>query len=106
MIAMLLRLHPKPGKRAELVEFLKWDAQVARDSEPGTLRFDVYDDGEHNGALLVYEAYVDDAAFEFHKQQAPFEKFRDVRTECVEKMGVIFGGKSPLATNALAAETQ
>ncbi len=99
MIAMLLRLHVKSGKREELVEFLKWDAEVAREHEPGTLRFDVYADGEHEDSLLLYEAYESQEAFEHHKQQEPFKKFAAIRLESVESMEVIFGGETPLATN-------
>jgi quinol monooxygenase YgiN len=41
MYGMLTRITVKPGKRTELLEYLRWDAEVAKASEPGTRRFDV-----------------------------------------------------------------
>ncbi len=85
MITALLRLHIKSGKRDELVEFLKWDQQVALDSEPGTLRFDFYDDPENEHAMYLYESYRDNEAFEEHKANEPFQKFvSDIRPNCIE----------------------
>ena len=43
MYEMLVRIVVKPGKRSELLDFLWWDAQVAKDSETGTWRFDVWE---------------------------------------------------------------
>jgi (4S)-4-hydroxy-5-phosphonooxypentane-2,3-dione isomerase len=37
----LVKFVVKPGMRSEFLEFLRWDAKVAKDTEPGTLRFDV-----------------------------------------------------------------
>lgn len=48
MLAMLLRAHVESGKLDELVEFLRWDAEVARVREPVTIRFDVFKDGEND----------------------------------------------------------
>ena len=39
----LVKFVVKPGMRAEFLEFLRWDAKVAKDTEPGTLRFDVWE---------------------------------------------------------------
>ncbi len=85
MITGLFRLHLKPGKKSELIEFLKWDGEVARDSEPGTLRFEFYNDPEDDAAIYLYESYRDEAAFEEHKAHAPFQKYvSEVRPACVE----------------------
>ena len=85
MITGLFRLHLKPNKKSELIEFLKWDGEVARDTEPGTLRFEFYDDPEDDAAIYLYESYRDEAAFEEHKTHAPFQKFiAEVRPACVE----------------------
>ena len=87
MITALFRVHVKPGKRDELVEFLRWDKQVAEESEPGTLRFDFYDDPNTPGAMYLYESYTDQAALDAHKANAPFIKFAaEVRPNCIESM--------------------
>ena len=59
MYGMLTRIVVKPGKRSELLEYLRWDAGVARASEPGTWRFDVWETEREPGALYLYEAYKD-----------------------------------------------
>ena len=65
----------RDGRRAELLEFLRWDAEVARVQEPGTLRFDVWDVPDEPDAFYVYEAYVDEAAFDAHREGEPFKRF-------------------------------
>ncbi|MCH8235345.1 MAG: antibiotic biosynthesis monooxygenase [Chloroflexi bacterium] len=73
------------GKRDEVVEFLSWDQQVAFESEPGTLRFDFYDDPENENALYLYESYTDEAAFDVHKSHEPFKKFgHEIVPNCID----------------------
>jgi quinol monooxygenase YgiN len=66
MYGMLTRIVAKPGKRSELLEYLRWDAAVARASEPGTWRFDVWETEREPGVVYLYEAYKDRAAFDDH----------------------------------------
>jgi (4S)-4-hydroxy-5-phosphonooxypentane-2,3-dione isomerase len=42
MYGMLTRIVVEPGKRSELLEYLRWDVQVVKASEHGTWRFDVW----------------------------------------------------------------
>jgi quinol monooxygenase YgiN len=63
------------GRKAELIEFLRWDAEVAQGEEPGTLRFDVWEVPDEPDAVYVYEGYVDQAAFDAHLAGEPFKKF-------------------------------
>ena len=72
MIAAFFKANVRPGKKEKLLEFLKWDCQVARDDEPATLRFDVFEDAENDSVVYLYEAYVDMAGFEAHNQGEPF----------------------------------
>ena len=74
MYGILFRVEAKAGKFEELCKFLEWDAEVARDEEPGTLRFEYYQDGNKE-ALYVYEAYRDRNAFEEHKKNEPFQRW-------------------------------
>lgn len=43
--------------RSDFLEFLRWDAKVAKDTEPGTLRFDVWETSLEPDVVYVYEAY-------------------------------------------------
>jgi quinol monooxygenase YgiN len=81
----------KPGKMQELLDFLEWDLRVARDSEPGTMSFDVYSDAEDPDGLFVYEGYVDQAAFAAHQANEPFQKFSQggMRAELIAEIKVI-----------------
>jgi len=77
MYGHMFKLVAKPGRKVDLIEFLRWDAEVARTDEPGTLRFDVWDVPGEADAVYVYEGYVDEAAFEAHLAAEPFKKFVD-----------------------------
>jgi quinol monooxygenase YgiN len=85
MIAAFFKVSIKPGKKEELLEFLKWDCQVSRDEEPGTLRFDTFEDPNNENVVYFYEAYVDVDGFEAHKEVEPFKKFiGGLKNECIE----------------------
>ena len=71
MIAHLIKMTAHAGKKAELVDFLRWDADVAAANEPGTLRFDVYDVPDEPDAVYLYEAYANDEAFVAHCEGPP-----------------------------------
>ena len=75
MYGGIAKLVARPGRRTELLEFLSWDAHVARTSEPGTLRFDVWESRDEPDVVYLYEAYVDRAAFDRHKANEPFKQF-------------------------------
>ena len=75
MYGGMVKLVAQPGGKPGLVEFLRWDADVARSDEPGTLRFDVWAVPDEPDAVYLYEAYVDRAAFEVHKASEAFRKF-------------------------------
>jgi quinol monooxygenase YgiN len=75
MVAILFRVQARPGKRAELLEFLEWDKRESLRSEPGTVRFDLFQDPLVEDAFYVYEAYEDAAALAEHKKNPPFLKW-------------------------------
>ena len=85
MIATLIKANVKPGKKEKLLDFLKWDSQVARDDEPATLRWDVFENPDDDSVVYFYEAYVDEAGNQAHKQSEPFKAFKDgIKDECIE----------------------
>lgn len=76
MKALLIELTAQSDRFDELLAFLRWDAEVAA-TEPGTLRFDVYEIPDRPGCVYVYEAYADDAAFDAHRAGEPFRAWVD-----------------------------
>jgi quinol monooxygenase YgiN len=77
MFGIFFRVEAQPGKYDELLAFLKWDGERAREHEPGTLRFEFYRDPQDVNALYVYEAYRDRDAFEEHKKGEPFQRWSE-----------------------------
>ncbi len=87
MIAAFAKVTLKPGKKQKMIEFLKWDVEVSR-NEPATLRFDIFEDPDDENVIYWYEAYVDAAGFETHKQGEPVKKLLDggLWDECIESV--------------------
>ena len=106
MIAAFIKANVRPGKKAKLIEFLKWDCQVARDEEPATLRFDVFEDDDDDSVIYFFEAYIDDAGFDAHRQGEPFKLFDGgLRDECIESLEPAMPGWSTaICTTAEWAE--
>jgi autoinducer 2-degrading protein len=71
----MVKLVARAGGKSELLRFLRWDAEVAKAQEPGTLRFDIWESANEPEVVYLYEAYVDPAAFDVHKANAPFKQF-------------------------------
>jgi quinol monooxygenase YgiN len=51
----MINMVARPGRRTELLEFWRWDVEVARPQEPGTLRFDVWEVPDEPDAFYLYE---------------------------------------------------
>ncbi len=84
MYAVFMKIYTRPGKKQKLLDLFKWDAEVAEASEPGTLRFDFYEDPSDDSAIYLYEAYTDEAGFEEHKKGEPFQAFiGGISEECI-----------------------
>jgi (4S)-4-hydroxy-5-phosphonooxypentane-2,3-dione isomerase len=75
MYGGMIRLVVQDGRKNELLDFLRWDADVARADEPGTLRFDVWESPDEPNVVYLYEAYADRDAFEAHQANEPFKQF-------------------------------
>jgi len=97
------RVTAKAGKIDELLEFLRWDAEVSR-LEAGTLRFDVWPDPLDTNTVVLSEAYTDSDAFKVHQAAEPFRRFvADIVPNMVEKVEFIVAFGLSLATNAVPA---
>jgi (4S)-4-hydroxy-5-phosphonooxypentane-2,3-dione isomerase len=100
MYGMLTRIVVKPGKRTELLECLRWDTEVAKASEPGTWRFDVWEAEQEPGVVYLYEAYKDRAAFDDHAKHDPYRKWDEMADKTMEQVTDMIPLTESLASNA------
>ena len=99
MYGILFRIEAKPGKLQELMAHSEWTVEVCKNEEPGTLRFDIYQDQNNDQAFYVYEAYRDRAAFEAHTQNKPFQRWVSGREEkLAANFSLIFDGDALMST--------
>ncbi len=75
MFAVLVTLEVKPGKRDEFLQCIQDDAKHSLRDEPGCMAFHVVQLSDEANRFFLYEAYVDEAAFEHHKTTPHFACF-------------------------------
>jgi autoinducer 2-degrading protein len=75
MIAKFIKFNVKPGKKEKLLDLMKRGTKVIRNDEPATLRFDVFENSDDDSVVYLYEAYVDQAGLDEHKQSEMFKAF-------------------------------
>ena len=100
MYGMLTKIVVKPGKRSELLDYLRWDTEVAKAAEPGTWRFDVWESEREGGVVYLYEAYKDRAAFEDHAKNDPYKKWGEIVDRTMEQVIDMIPLTESLASNA------
>jgi quinol monooxygenase YgiN len=83
-----------------LLEYLRWDAEVARASEPGTQRLDVWETEREPGVVYLYEAYTGRAAFDDHARHEPYQKWDQVAGQTMEQVTEVIPLTDSLASNA------
>lgn len=76
MYVIIAPIKIKEGFKEQFIEAMLDDAKGSVANEPGCLRFDVIQDGEDENKIWLYEVYVDEAAFEAHKQTPHFVKWQ------------------------------
>lgn len=64
-VVLQARLEARPGAEEQVAQLLSEYARVVC-ADPGTVAFEVYREIDRPAAFLVFEAYVDAAAFESH----------------------------------------
>ena len=67
-LAIVVTIEVKPGQMQEVLKALKAHAARSLSSEQGTLQFDVLVPVDEGNKVMLYEAYVDEAAFETHRK--------------------------------------
>lgn len=88
----------KPGAEAAFREAMDRHAVNSR-SEPGCLGFDICEDAERPGRVLLYETYRDAAAYAEHRANPSWRRVMDVLPSLVEPApdGQLFQRRSVLA---------
>ena len=74
MFGKLFRVTIKAEKRQDFIQFIERDTDEAERLEPGTLRFDLYQDPADVNSFYIYEAYRNEDAFSYHKDNNSFYK--------------------------------
>lgn len=77
MLALLVTIRIKPGRRDAFVTALMDDARGSVQNEPGCLRFDVLQDNSDPNTIHLYEVYRDEKAIEAHRQAPHYLKWRE-----------------------------
>lgn len=101
MYGKLVKIITKPGKKDQFLEFLRFDAAVARVAEPGTMRFDVWDVPHEPDGVYLYEAYTDPDAFGRHQYNEPYKRFvGEIEPELIDEQDILFDWTDSLVSNS------
>lgn len=94
MLSILFRVEIRSDKREHFIEFIKEDARIAREKEPATLRFDLFQDPKDMNAFYVLEEYEDEAAFKKHQGNEPYKIWlSEIMPEMVRTFQLLFDGQ-------------
>ncbi len=80
---VVARWHAKPGKGADVGGILRQLTTAVR-TEPGNLGFVVHQQHADADEFLLYETYVDEAAFSAHRETEHFKRL--VLAEAVSQL--------------------
>lgn len=78
-LTVVARLRSAKGKGDALATLLSEQAAVIRDAEPGCLVYRVHRGAHDPELFLIYETYVDDAAFDLHRTSSHLAAYRERR---------------------------
>jgi (4S)-4-hydroxy-5-phosphonooxypentane-2,3-dione isomerase len=75
-LVIIAAVEVAPGRRNQVLPLLmEHRARCLRD-EPGTFQFEVLSPLDDENRLLIYEIYLDEAAFETHRKGASVTQWR------------------------------
>ncbi len=75
-LAIVATIKTKPGKRDEYLKFLSAHGRRCRESEPGTLAFDIMLPQSETDTILLYEVYANKEAFDLHLTGSSMKQIR------------------------------
>jgi quinol monooxygenase YgiN len=87
ILTVVAKLRAANGKGDALAAMLIEQAAAVRAAEPGCLVYRPHRSDKDPDVFLFYEAYADDAAFDFHRKGSHLAAFRERR----EREGLIEG---------------
>jgi autoinducer 2-degrading protein len=76
MHVVIAQFDVKPECRDAFLAGMEENARTTRRTDPGSVRFDVIQDGEDPNRFFLYEVCRDRAAFEAHLQAPHFLRFQ------------------------------
>jgi len=83
VFVLIVDLHVKPEMRAPFLDAVRENSIASVRDEPGCLRFDVISDNADPDHFFFYEVYVDEAAFEAHRNTPHFPRWRAAAAVCL-----------------------
>jgi (4S)-4-hydroxy-5-phosphonooxypentane-2,3-dione isomerase len=87
-LAIIGTIDVVPGRRDEVVPLLMAHKERCLNDEPGTLRFEAMVPRDDDTKVLIYEVYLDDAAFDTHRNERSIAQFRNETAGMIEKISV------------------
>ncbi len=88
-LTVIARIRAAPGKADALAAFLAEQAAAVRSREPGCLAYRVHRSTTDPDLFLFYETYVDDAAFDVHRNAPHLAEFRVRREQAGLTQGAV-----------------
>jgi autoinducer 2-degrading protein len=76
MHVVVVFLEAEDGRQWELGEALLVHARMCLDREPGCRRYDISSDPLEGSSFLLYQVYVDEAAYLAHRELPHYADFR------------------------------
>lgn len=76
-LAIVATIRTAPGRRAEYQRHLEAHAKRCRDTEPGTLQFEILVPHDQPDTLMLYEVYASTEAFETHWNGPSLQQVRN-----------------------------
>lgn len=92
---VFVRFKVKPGTVEKFLPELE-KAAVATRNEKGCIQYEYAIDAADENAVILFEKYVDQAAFEVHRSMDYLKSFRSAVTELFDVDPVIIRGSSKI----------
>ena len=105
LFVVVVEFHLKPGARSQFRALIDANADASVRDEPGCLQFDVLEPEGENDRVLLYEIYIDKAAFDAHLQTEHFRVFNNASGDlCLRKSvtrcDLVFSGANVVSKRA------
>jgi quinol monooxygenase YgiN len=85
-LAIVAKIEIAPGSVDKVLPLLTAHRDRCLKDEPGTLAFEILKPREDDTALLIYEVYQDDAAFDAHWKGASVARAQEEAGEMIVKI--------------------